>query len=167
MLALFHSGLRLSMKLAGVAAVLCCSGPLLARTPPEASASPYFGRWTISENRPAFTARGRSYKTIDIAPCGRDFCGVSVDDRGSCGTVLFRFLWAHRGGEDALRGHGRWGDARKNLLIYTTESGEGAVGETGIKLYLGDGYDFGDRSGNMPRFQGSYRRLGPAHCAAH
>ena len=35
-----------------------------------------------------------------------------------------------------------------------------------IELYLGDGHDFGERSGNMPKFHSTYKRLGGARCVA-
>ena len=57
-----------------------------------AEESHYFGRWTVSDDKPAFSAKGKLYKTFDVAPCGKDFCGISVSDSGSCGETLFRFL---------------------------------------------------------------------------
>ena len=126
------------------------------------AASLYDGRWTVSEDKPVFTARGRLYKTIDVAPCGRDFCGVSVDDSGKCGPMLFRFLGKHAATDD-LRGHGKWGDQQKNIVIMSygrTDTGENA----GFELYLGDGYNLGGRSANMPKFHAEYRRLGAAKC---
>jgi hypothetical protein len=33
-----------------------------------------------------------------------------------------------------------------------------------FELYLGDGYNFGDRSENIPKFHALYRRLGGAKC---
>jgi hypothetical protein len=128
------------------------------------NSSPYYGRWTVSEERPVYTARGRVYKTIDIAPCGRDFCGVSVADNGACGATLFRFLGSHRDGLTQLRGHGRWGNERKNVTINVYDNGDRPVVHT-IDLYLGEGYDFGERSDNMPKFHGEYRRLGAARCS--
>jgi hypothetical protein len=75
---------------------LCCCTAALAGSAPVAgvspASSPYYGRWTVDDESPVFTARGRLYKTIDVAPCGRDFCGVSVDDAGTCGATLFRFF---------------------------------------------------------------------------
>jgi hypothetical protein len=125
-------------------------------------ASLYYGRWTVSEEKPVFTVRGAAYKTIDVAACGRDFCGVSVDERGRCGPVLFRFLGKHAA-TDTLRGHGRWGGEQKNIVIMSygaTDSGENA----GFELYLGDGYNLGSRSGSMPKFHADYKRLGTARC---
>lgn len=127
------------------------------------AASPYYGRWTVSEDRPVFTARGRMYKSMDIAPCGRDFCGVSVSDAGACGPVLFRFLSAHADGETMLHGHGRWGSTKKNVQISTWQD-EDVPGGRSIELYLGDGYDFGERSGSMPKFHAMYRRTGESRC---
>lgn len=152
------------MLLVAAAALL----PAVAQAGTAAAAptsSPYYGRWAVSEERPAFSARGREYKTIDIAPCSRDFCGVSVADSGACGPTLFRFLAKRASGEGELRGHGKWGAARKNVLIYTYDD-DSTPGAKGLQLYLGDGYDFGERSENMPKFESFYRRTGHARCAA-
>lgn len=124
--------------------------------------SPFYGRWTVSEDRPVFTARGRMYQTIDVAPCGRDFCGVSVDAQGACGVTLFRFLGRNANAVDRLQGHGRWGDAKKNLEIYRYEGAQ----ERTFELFLGDGHDFGGRSASMPKFRAEYRRLGSSTCAS-
>lgn len=157
---LSQSLVRLSMLAAAGAGVLMTAAPVGARGP---ESSLYYGRWTVSEDRPVFTARGRLYKTIDVAPCGKDFCGVSVDDGGKCGTVLFRFLGIHASA-DTLRGHGKWGDQQKNVVIYSI--GDGSGDGPGLQLYLGDGANFGERSGNMPKFHAEYRRLGGARCRA-
>ncbi|HVR91950.1 MAG TPA: hypothetical protein VHG29_12790 [Novosphingobium sp.] len=164
MAALFHSIAGLSIRVIGAVGVAAATTVAFAGTvaPGADQSSPYYGRWTVSEDRPAFTPRGRLYKTIDIAPCGRDFCGVTVNDRGACGVTLFRFLASHKDGTTTLRGHGRWGAERKNVQIDTWETDDGQA----INLYLGDGYDFGERSENMPRFHGEYRRLGQARCIA-
>ena len=160
MTALSQSLLRLSMLVPFGLATAVLTAPASAGEAPGAS-SRYYGRWAVSEDRPVFTARGRLYKTIDVAPCGRDFCGVSVADNGKCGAVLFRFL-ARNAKEDELQGHGRWGDQQKNIIIYADMEDPG----NGMELYLGDGHDFGERSGNMPKFRASYRRTGGARCVA-
>ena len=152
---LFHRSAWLSIGLAVTASGAMAQG--------SSGASQYYGRWTIDEHRPVFTARGQLYKTIDVAPCGRDFCGVSVADGGACGTTLFRFRTNRRDDEDMLRGHGRWGAVRKNITVYTFDHPE----KTGVKmmeLALGDGHDFSERSDNMPKFRGEYRRSGAARC---
>jgi hypothetical protein len=132
-----------------------------------AARSPYYGRWTVNEDRPVYTAKGRAYKTIDIAPCGNDFCGVSVADNGTCGATLFRFLASHADGETMLQGKGKWGTERKNVQIefYQLEASDWPGGRE-LDLYLGDGHDFGGRSESMPRFHGEYKRLGEARCKA-
>jgi hypothetical protein len=146
------------------AAALALSGPVQAGPAPK-GVSPYYGRWTVDENRPVFTARGRLYKTFDVAPCGRDFCGVSVDDGGKCGAVLFRFLGKHADATEELHGHGKWGDAQKDIVIYDATDPE-AQQNRRLELYLGDGHDFGERSGNMPKFHSTYKRMGGARCTA-
>lgn len=153
---LFHRSVRVSIGLAALAAGTAA----LAQGP---SARQYYGRWTISEHRPVFTARGKLYKTIDVAPCGRDFCGVSVADGGACGPTLFRFRTNRPDDEDTLHGHGRWGTGRKNITVYTYDHPEQA-GVKMMELALGDGYDFSERSDNMPKFRGDYRRSGAARC---
>ena len=81
-----------SPQLVGEASAAGASATGAAAVSASAAKSPYYGRWTVEEDNPVFTARGRLYKTIDVAPCGRDFCGVSVDDSGRCGVALFRFM---------------------------------------------------------------------------
>lgn len=161
MSALSQPLIRLSIL---ASAALALSGPVAAGPAPDGK-SPYFGRWTINEEHPVFTARGRPFKTFDVAQCGRDFCGVSVGDDGKCGAVLFRFLGRHAVGTDELHGHTKWGGAQKDIAIYTWDDNEVPGGHV-IDLYIGDGYDFGERSGNMPKFHGSYRRVAGARCVA-
>ena len=156
MKALFHSIAALS-----IAAVATFGAGAAAPS------SPYFGRWTVNEAKPVFTAKGRMYKTIDIAPCGKDFCGVSVGDKGQCGPVLFRFLMKRAGGGDGLYGHAKWGTQTKNVQIATWETDpKDWPGGRELDLYVGDGHDFGDRSDNMPKFHGEYKRIGTARCLA-
>lgn len=159
MTVLSQSRARLSIAALG-AAMLASAGPASA----GATASLYNGRWTVDEENSVFTARGRAYKTIDVAPCGRDFCGVSVDDSGKCGALLFRFLGKHAATED-LHGHGKWGDETKSIVIMSygmTDTGTNA----GFELYLGDSANVGSRSGSMPKFHAGYKRLGAAKCVA-
>ncbi len=157
MIALFHRTALVSIGLAGLA----LAAPSGAATP----ASPYWGRWKVADTGSVFSARGREYKAIDIAPCGKDFCGVSVGDNGKCGAVLFRFLMKRAGGTDELRGHAKWGNARKNVLIWLFD-GDAPGGHQAMQLYLGEGYDFGERSENMPKFEAAYRHSGVARCTA-
>lgn len=157
MTALFHRNALLSIGLAAAA--------LAAPSAAAAPDSPFWGRWKVAGDNPAFSSRGRDYKTIDIAPCGKDFCGVSVKDNGQCGPVLFRFLMKRANGENELRGHGKWGNGRKNVLIWLF-SGENDGDHQGMQLYLGEGYDFGERSANMPKFDAAYRHSGAARCKA-
>jgi hypothetical protein len=155
MKALFHSIAVLSI------------GMVAAQATAASAASPYYGRWTVNEDKPVFTAKGLQYKIIDIAPCGKDFCGVSVTGNGSCGPVLFRFLARHADGESQLRGHAKWGNATKNVQIGTWEvDPKDWPGGREIDLYVGDGHNFGDRSDNMPKFHGEYKRIGNARCFA-
>lgn len=159
MTALSQSLIRLSMLVPACLAGLLLSGPAPAAAEGPGAATPYYGRWTVSEDRPVFTARGKLYKTIDVGPCGRDFCGVSVADNGKCGPVLFRFLSKNVRAEE-LKGHGKWGDQRKNIQIFRYED------DNAFELYLGDGHDFGGRSDSMPKFHAEYRRAGKAHCSS-
>lgn len=153
----------LSHRLAALSIGLAALG--LALPAAAAPARPYWGRWTVAEDSPVFSSRGREYKTIDIAPCGKDFCGVSVADNGKCGAVLFRFLMKRADGQSELRGHGKWGPARKNVLIWLYDSSEAGSNDA-LELYLGDGYDFGERSENMPKFHANYRKAGAARCTS-
>ncbi|MEO5586420.1 MAG: hypothetical protein ABIQ81_01870 [Novosphingobium sp.] len=132
-----------------------------ARSAPDPR-SHYYGRWTVSGDKEVFSSRGKLYKTIDIAPCGRDFCGVSVAADGACGATLFRFL-IRRTDDELLRGHGVWGKARKNITLeyYVNEE---VPGGRVIDLNLGDGHDFGERSDNIPKFTANYRPVSAARC---
>ena len=138
---------------------IALSGPAPAAVEGGETATPYYGRWTVSEERPVFTARGKLYKTIDVGPCGRDFCGVSVDDKGKCGPLLFRFLAKNVRAEE-LRGHGKWGNEQKNIAILRYDD------SSAFELYLGDGHNFGGRSASMPKFHADYRRAGNAKCSS-
>lgn len=126
--------------------------------------SPYFGRWTVADPAKKFSARGKPYKTIDIAPCGKDFCGISVSDKGTCCAVLFRFLSQHSR-DPFLRGHAPWGMATKNLQIEVWNPPE-TPGDHEMELYVGNSYDFGGRSDSMPKFDAVYKRTGEAACKA-
>lgn len=152
----------LSHRLAALSISLAALGLALPAAAVPAAPSPYFGRWTIAETNPTLTTRGREYKTIDIARCGKDFCGVSVGAGGNCGPTLFRFLMKNAVGENDLRGHGKWGNGRKNVVIWLYSEEEN--GPKLMELYLGDGYDFGERSGSMPKFHSTYKRAGAARC---
>ena len=160
-MALFHRVACLSIGLLGMAV----STSALANAP---ASSLYYGRWSVTDERPVFTARGKLYKTIDIAPCGKDFCGVSVADNGKCGPTLFRFLGkrARDDSDDYLRGHGLWGKVKKNVVIYSYTDDETTPITRTLELYLGDGYDFGERSANRPKFHANYQRTAAAICKA-
>jgi hypothetical protein len=127
----------------------------------QAADSHYFGRWTVSDDKPVFSSKGKLYKTFDVAPCGKDFCGVGVSDSGSCGETLFRFLTVHANNEE-ITGHGRWGKEKKKLTIGFVKSD----GEPGY-VYLGignDNMDLSAREGSMATFEANYKRLGDAVC---
>lgn len=123
----------------------------------------YYGRWTVNDEEPAYSSKGTLYKTIDVAPCGKDFCGVSVADDNSCGQVLFRFLTTQADDED-LVGHGKWGKASKKLQLgYTTLENE----TPNLYLALGaDDMDLMGREGSLPTFQAGYKRSGEVACTA-
>ena len=126
-----------------------------------AVSSPYFGRWTVADDKPVFSPKGREYKTIDIAPCGKDFCGVSVGDKGQCGAVLFRFLGIHADGDREISGHGKWGKGRSKLEI--DEMGSDGM----LALALGDAkFEMNSRSSSMPKFQANYKRIAESTCHA-
>jgi len=126
-----------------------------------AATDQYYGRWTVSDDKPVYSSKGILYKTIDVAPCGNDFCGVSVADDHSCGQVLFRFLTTHPDDED-LFGHGKWGTSKKKLeLGYAKPENETPY----LYLALGsDDMDMSGREGSIPTFQANYQRHGDAAC---
>jgi hypothetical protein len=121
----------------------------------------YFGRWTVSDDKPAFSAKGKLYKTVDIAACGKDFCGVSVDEKNHCGATLFRFLTIHAKNEQLI-GHGIWGAAKKRLQI-----GYATPDDAKPYMYLGlgaDDMDLTGREGSVPTFEANYKNIGRATC---
>lgn len=168
----FHSIRHLSIGLAAAGGLALASGMVLAEAPQRTGAvrtvpdprSPYFGRWTVSDGKERFSSRGQLYRTVDIAPCGRDFCGVSVSANGTCGPTLFRFL-ARNQRADMLRGHGVWGAQKKNITLEVYNNDDLPGGRV-IDLNLGDGYDFGERSDNIPKFTANYQPAGAARCTA-
>jgi hypothetical protein len=121
----------------------------------------YFGRWTVKDENPRFSTKGKLYKTFDVAPCGKDFCGVSVDDKGQCGKTLFRFLTIHAT-DTELKGHGLWGKTKKLLQIgYAIPS----AGPAYLYLGLGEaGMDLTGREGSLPTFEAEYAKTGEAKC---
>jgi hypothetical protein len=154
MMNLSHRVLGLSM------AVMAAAVPAAARAP-----GTYVGRWTVADDKPAYSARGLLYQTVDIALCGKDYCGVSVGKDGACGPVMFRFLAKSLASEEGLSGHGRWGNAKKNIELYAFKDPRAKGGRT-LMLALGDGHNFNDRGGNMPMFSAGYRAIGVARCVA-
>lgn len=129
----------------------------------KAESSIYFGRWTESEDKPVFSSKGKLYKTVDIAPCGADFCGVSVSDNGTCGQILFRFLMIHANTE-YLTGHGRWGTEKLKVILTPNNTD---TNKKGLLIGLGDqSFDFEGREGSMPKFRGEYINAGAASCSA-
>ena len=126
----------------------------------QAATEQYYGRWTVSDEEPAYSSKGIRYKTIDVAPCGEDFCGVSVGEDNSCGEVLFRFLTTHAA-DELLVGHGRWGNAKKKLEMYYGDDSEAPY----MFVALGsDDMDLSGREGSIPTFQASYERQGEVAC---
>jgi hypothetical protein len=123
----------------------------------------YFGRWTVDDPTDKFSANGKLYRMIDIAPCGADFCGVSVREGSACGATLFRFLASHANAE-LLTGHGKWGGAKKKMQIISS-TGDDKV--TVISIGLGGGdYDITAREGSMPTFEANYHKVSEASCTA-
>lgn len=150
-----HHALSILIAGLGLAASACAATAV--------EVSPYFGHWTVSEEAPKFSKKGILYKSIDVAPCGKDFCGVSVADDGACGPTLFRFLTVHAGNEE-LTGHGKWGEVKKKLVIDYVKPSDGVPY---VMLGLGeDDFDFTGREGSMPTFSTEYHVSGAAHCTA-
>ncbi len=129
----------------------------------KADTSPYFGRWINSEDKPRYSSKGILYKTIDIAPCGKDFCGVSVSDSGTCGATLFRFLTIHANNE-FLEGHGKWGSSKLKVQLVRNRNEKD---EPNLLIGLGDKtFDFEGREGSMPTYRGDYKRISESTCKA-
>jgi hypothetical protein len=127
----------------------------------HADTQQYYGRWTVSDDKPVYSSKGKVYKTIDIAPCGKDFCGLSVDDHNSCGKTLFRFFTTHAADED-LTGHGKWGEAKKKLQMGFVAPSDA---EAYVYVALGaDDMDISGREGSNPTFDARYKKIGAASC---
>jgi hypothetical protein len=152
----FHRNHSILLASLGLALTLCGGAA-------RAENASYFGRWTVSDDKPAYSAKGKLYKTVDIAPCGNDFCGVSVDDQNHCGATLFRFLTIHAKNQQLI-GHGVWGKTKKKIeLDYATPAGEKPY----VMLGLGaDDMDITGRDGSIPTFQANYKNVGEASCNA-
>ena len=152
-----HTAPILSMRilmLSGLALVASVVSDVQAAKPAS-----YLGRWTLDEETPQLSVRGRPYQTVDIVTCGAGLCGISVTAKRSCGETLFRL--ANNKRESRFIGNGKWGNSKKNIVIYDEQS----EGEKGIQIMLGDGYDLGSRSENMPKYDGDYKRIGAAKCS--
>lgn len=153
---MFHHPHIIATVAAGLALTL---GGNLAK----ADTAHFYGRWTVSDEKPAYSSKGKLYKTIDVSPCGKDFCGVSVDDGNRCGPTLFRFLTTHPK-DEGLIGHGVWGAEKKKLSL-SDIAGPGE--KPAILIGLGaDDMDITGREGSMPTFQANYENMGEATCRA-
>jgi hypothetical protein len=155
---LFHSRALMSIAAATSLGALALSAA-------AASPSTYSGRWTVADDKPMFSTKGRFYKTLDVARCGGDVCGVSVAENGACGPTLFRFHAATLARNDPAKGHGRWGAVKKNIVL-SSWTDQDLPGGRRMNINLGDGFDFGERSGNMPKYSAEYRPIGKASCIA-
>ena len=119
----------------------------------------HFGRFTVDDPTDKFSANGKLYRVVDIAPCGKDFCGVSVDGQ-TCGAILFRFLSTHRA-DDTLEGHGKWGGEQLKLFIFAS------LDAPTMTLSMGGAkFNPESRSGSVPTFTADYHRIGEATCKA-
>jgi hypothetical protein len=153
---MFHRKQVIASCLLGLALTLSANMAL-------AETEQYYGRWTVSDDKPAFSKKGILYKTIDIGPCNKDFCGVSVDEQNNCGGTLFRFFTSHKIDEE-LRGHAVWGDLKKTLIL-----GLARPADAKPYVYLGLGekdVDLSEREGSIPTFQANYKMMGTASCLA-
>jgi hypothetical protein len=150
---MFHCNRSILLASLGLALTL---GANMAR----AADANYMGRWTVSDEKPAYSSKGKLYKTIDIAPCGADFCGVAVSDNNVCGPTLFRFLTIHATNAE-LNGHGLWGSTKKKLRLTNY------IEENVAKVYVGladANYDFDSREASTPTFDANYKNIGKASC---
>lgn len=150
---------------AGLAAA-CGIGIASFAQDPETGPSPYPGRWTVQTfegpDEAPVSERGLVYKTFDMAPCGKDFCAVSVGANGTCGATLFKISAKKAANFDMLSGRAIWGKKKKNFVIYMVRGDTPA--ESSFDMYIGDGHDFGERSDNIPKYYAYYVPAGAARC---
>lgn len=156
---MFQTGHRTPFILTALAALALGGAPAAQAV----EVSPYFGHWTQTALDSPVSSKGKLYTSIDVAPCGKDFCGVSVAADGSCGPTLFRFLTIHASNEE-LKGHVKWGNAKKTVVIDYVKND---VEPPYVMLGIGEpDLDFSSREGSMPIFSANYTVKGEAHCFA-
>jgi len=121
---------------------------------------PLYGQWQSTDPETDFSARGKPYRTIDIAPCGSDaFCGVSVGTAGACGATLFRFYTKHlQDGDSRIQGHAAWGNRKEEAQTWFDSEN--------FAIVLGHNADVTGRSGSVPIFSTQYHKIGEAKCTA-
>lgn len=151
---LFHGGARIGALALAIAALAGQNTASAGETKWN-----HFGRWTVDDPTDKFSTNGKMYRIVDIAPCGKDFCGVSVEGQ-SCGPTLFRFFSTH-GKDDTLEGHGKWGAEQLKLFVYA-----GGDKPTMNISMGGAKFDPESRSGSIPTFTADYHRIGDAMCKA-
>jgi hypothetical protein len=82
---------------------------------------------------------------------------------GACGLRHLHFPCHPSGREIRPEGwQGKWGAGIKKISICNNDKDDEKG--TGFYITVGDGYDLGEREGNMPKFDASYRRVGNASC---
>jgi hypothetical protein len=169
---LFHRPKTLSMRYGIVALGLAAAagfGISGFGQQEDTGPSPYPGRWTVATIEDAedsdaepVSARGLIYHTIDMAPCGKDLCAVSVGANDACGALLFKIAAKKAADFDYLEGRALWGKGKKNLVIYMARGD--TPDQNSFDLYIGDGHDFGERSDNIPKYYAYYTPAGAAKC---
>ena len=121
--------------------------------------SVFFGRWETLEPHDKYSANGKLYRMIDVVPCGKDMCGISVDG-GVCGVTLFRVPVPPN--EAGFGGDGRWGRGTLGLVAQVM----GGSPKDFLNISLGDKTaNLGSRN-SMPTYSADYHMTGKAVCVA-
>ncbi len=164
MIVLSHFITRLSTCMVFALTAMISTTSLNAKDKPN-TVHDYYGRWTIDEKSVASSVREKLYQTIDVAPCGSDFCGISVDTTGTCGVTLFRIRYTppndgFKG--DKLNGSGVWGDKMKYIEVSVYNLPKPKKGRA-FWIALGGKHNIASRV-DMPTFIGEYSLIGEAKC---
>ncbi len=126
----------------------------------------FLGRWTVDDVTRKFTERGNIYDTLDVVPCGKDVCGVSISKNGKCDGQLFRITPDASPDYPGLQGKGKWGNGEDVLSIFQTSAADGKANGRAMTISIGQRGNPMSRVASMPLFRARYTAAGEAKCSA-